>query len=105
MLFTLPTLRPDPFSADMLRLIATSGVVFLLDVALLSDPLRVFDQMKLAARRLAATLGAELVDDNRRPLDDAALATIRDQVDAAADALRAVHIEPGSARALALFSA
>lgn len=104
-LFTLQNLRPDPFSADMLRLTATSGVVFLLDVARLSDPLRVFDHMKLAARRLAATLGAELVDDNRRPLDDAALATIRDQVDAAADALRAVHIEPGSARALALFSA
>ena len=104
-LYTLQNLRPDPFSADMLRLTATNGVVFLLDVARLADPVRVFDQMKLAARRLAATLGAELVDDKRRPLDDAALATIRAQVEAAADALRAVHIEPGSARALALFSA
>ena len=42
----------------------------------------------------------------RRPeLTDAALATIREQVEAAAEALRAMHIEPGSARALALFSA
>jgi FtsZ-interacting cell division protein ZipA len=104
-LFTLQNLRPDPFSAETLRLTATNGVVFLLDVARLPDPVRVFDQMKLAARRLAATLGAELVDDNRRPLDDAALAAIREQVDTAADALRTVHIEPGSARALALFSA
>jgi FtsZ-interacting cell division protein ZipA len=74
-------------------------------VARLADPVRVFDQMKLAARRMAVNLGAELVDDNRRPLDDPALASIRAQVEAAADALRAVHIEPGSARALALFSA
>jgi len=104
-LYTLQNLRPDPFSAEMLRLTATNGVVFLLDVARLVDPARAFDQMKLAARRLASTLGAELVDDNRRPLDDAALAAIREQVEAAADALRAVHIESGSARALALFSA
>ena len=59
--------------------------------------------MKLAARRMAQTLDTALVDDNRRPLDDAALAAIRQQVDAAAAALRDVHIEPGSARALALF--
>src|SRR6185312_2027182 len=66
-LYTLQNLRPDPFSADMLRLTATNGVVFLLDVARLADPVRVFDQMKLAARRMAVTLGAELVDDKRRP--------------------------------------
>jgi FtsZ-interacting cell division protein ZipA len=104
-LYTLQNLRPDAFSAEMLRLTATNGVVFLLDVARLTDPVRTFDQMKAAAKRMAATLGAELVDDNRRPLDDAALGTIREQVQAAAEALRAVHIAPGSPRALALFSA
>ncbi|HJU22158.1 MAG TPA: cell division protein ZipA C-terminal FtsZ-binding domain-containing protein, partial [Casimicrobiaceae bacterium] len=104
-LYTLQNLRPDAFSAEMLRVTATNGVVFLLDVARLSDPARTFDQMKLAARRMAHTLGAELVDDNRRPLDDAALATIREQIAEAAEALRAVHIEPGSPRASALFSA
>ena len=104
-LYTLQNLRPDPFSAEMLRLTATNGVVFLLDVARLAEPVRVFDQMKLAARRMAATLGAELVDDNHRPLDDAALATIREQVEGAAEALRRAHIEPGTPRALALFGA
>jgi FtsZ-interacting cell division protein ZipA len=104
-LYTLQNLRPDPFTAESLRLTATNGVVFLLDVARCGDPPRTFDQMKLAAKRMAKTLGAELVDDNHRPLDDAALATIREQVTDAADALRAVHIEPGSPRALALFSA
>ena len=104
-LYTLQNLRPDPFTVESLRLTATNGVVFLLDVARTADPVRTFDQMKLAAKRMAKTLGGQLVDDNHRPLDDAAFAVIREQVDGAAEALRTVHIEPGSARALALFSA
>ena len=79
--------------------------MLVLDVPRVADPLRAFDQMKLAAKRMAHTLGGELVDDNRRPLDDAALAAIRKQVDAAADALEGCRIEPGSPRALALFGA
>ena len=82
---------------------STPGAVFLLDVPRVADPVRVFDQMKLAAKRMAQTLDAALVDDNRRPLDDAALAAIREQVQATATALREVNIEPGSPRALALF--
>ena len=104
-LYTLHNIRSEPFSVESLRLTTTNGVVFVLDVPRVPDPPRAFDQMKLAARRMAHTLGAELVDDNRRPLDDAALAKIRAQVQAAAEALSEVHIEPGSPRAIALFGA
>ena len=104
-LYALQNLRNEPFTAETLRTATTPGVVLLLDIPRVADPPRTFDQMKLLARRLAVTLGAEVVDDNRRPLDDAALAKIRAQVQAAADALRDVHIEPGSPRALALFGA
>lgn len=103
--YSLQNLRNEPFTADTLRLSATNGVVLVLDVPRVSDPPRAFDQMKLAGKRLAVTLGGELVDDNRRPLDDPALAAIRGQVDAAAAALRESGIEPGSPRALALFGA
>jgi len=103
--YTLQNLRNEPFTVDTLRLSATNGVVFVLDVPRVADPVRTFDQMKLAAKRLATTLACELVDDNRRPLDDAALAAIRKQVDAATAALRDCGIEPGSPRALALFGA
>ncbi|MFO1396560.1 MAG: cell division protein ZipA C-terminal FtsZ-binding domain-containing protein [Burkholderiales bacterium] len=103
--YSLQNLRNEPFTPDTLRLSATNGVVFVLDVPRVADPLRTFDQMKLAARRMAQNLGAEVVDDNRRPLDDTALAAIRKQVDAAAAALRGSGIEPGSPRALALFGA
>lgn len=102
-LYALQNHRPEPFTAESLRSTATPGVVFLLDVPRVADPVRVFDQMKLAAKRMAQTLEATVVDDNRRPLDDAALGAIREQVRATVAALRHVHIEPGSPRALALF--
>jgi len=104
-LYTLQNLRNEPFTIESLRASSTPGVVLLLDVPRVTDPPRTFDQMKLLAKRLALTLGAEVVDDNRRPLDDAALAKIRAQVQAAADTLHEVHIEPGSPRALALYGA
>jgi FtsZ-interacting cell division protein ZipA len=103
--YALQNLRNEPFTIDTLRTSATNGVVFILDVPRVTDPSRAFDQMKLAAKRLALNLGGELVDDNRRTLDDAALASIRKQVDSAAAALRESGIEPGSPRALALFGA
>jgi FtsZ-interacting cell division protein ZipA len=59
--------------------------------------------MKLAAKRMTQTLDAVLVDDNRRPLDDTALTAIRQQVQATAAALKAIRVDPGSRRALALF--
>ncbi len=102
-LYSLQNYRSEPFTADTLRTTATPGAVFLLDVPRVTEPVRVYDQMKLAAKRMAQTLDATLVDDNRRALDDAALNAIRDQVRSTAAALREVHIEPGSPRALALF--
>lgn len=102
-LYVLQNYRSDPFTADTLRMMTTPGAVLLLDVPRVADPARVFDQMKLAAKRMAQTLDATLVDDNRRPLDDAALAAIRQQVQATAAAMHEVRIEPGSPRALALF--
>ncbi len=102
-LYALQNLRAEPFAAETLRLLATPGAVFLLDVPRVADPARTFDQMKLVAKRMAQTLDAALVDDNRRALDDAALTAIRQQIVTTAAAMHDVHIDPGSPRALALF--
>ena len=104
-LFTLQNVTDEAFTSDSLRHGATPGVVFLLDVPRVADPPRAFDQMKLAAKRMAHTVGGELVDDNGRPLNDAGLAAIREQVREADAALRSYNIEPGSPRALKLFAA
>lgn len=102
-LYALQNFRADPFTPDTLRSTSTPGVVFLLDVPRVADPVRVFDHMKVAAKRMAQTLDAALVDDNRRVLDDAALLSIRQQIQTTANGLQAVNIEPGSPRAMALF--
>ena len=102
-LFSLQNYRSEPFTVDNLRLTSTPGAVLILDVPRVADPVRVFDQMKLAAKRLMTTLDATLVDDNRRPLTDASLAAIRQQVETTASALRESRLDPGSPRAMALF--
>ena len=104
-LFTLQNMTDEPFTAEGLRQSSAPGVIFILDVPRVADPPRAFDQMKLAAKRMAHTVGGELVDDNGRPLNDAGLAAIRDQVVGADAALRRYNIEPGSPRALKLFAA
>ena len=55
--------------------------------------------------KFVETLGGELVDDNQRPLTDAALAAIRAQVVGASELLVRAQIEPGSPRAHKLFAA
>ncbi len=102
-LYSMQNFRQEPFTAESLRALSTPGVVLLLDVPRVADPVRVFDHMRLAAKRIAHTLEGVLVDDNRRQLNDASLAAIRAQVLATATALRAANIEPGGPRAQRLF--
>ncbi len=102
-LCSLQNYSKEPFTIESLRALTTPGVVLLIDVPRVLDPVRVFDQIRLLAKRLAKTLDAVLVDDNRRPLDDAALSAIRGQVQATAAALHEANIDPGGPRALRLF--
>jgi ZipA, C-terminal FtsZ-binding domain len=102
-LYSLQNFKQEPFTVEGLRSSSTPGVVFLLDVPRVSDPVRVFDQMRLIAKRMTQTLEGVLVDDNRRPLNDASLAAIREQVQATAEALREAHIDAGGPRAVRLF--
>src|SRR5450755_375432 len=102
-LYTLQNYKQEPFSIESLRRTTTPGVVFLLDVPRVADPVRVFDQMRMVAKRMTQTLEGVLVDDNRRPITDTSLAGIRAQVQVTANALRDANIDPGGPRALRLF--
>jgi hypothetical protein len=102
-MYTLQNYKQEPFSVESLRRMTTPGVVFVLDVPRVSDPVRAFDQMRMAAKRMTKTLEGVLVDDNRRPITDTSLAAIRAQVQVTATALREAHIDPGGPRALRLF--
>jgi hypothetical protein len=103
-LFSLANLDPTPFSAENIRQLSTHGVTFLFDVPRVADGVRVFNQMLMVARQMASSLGGQVVDDNRRPLSDAGIATIKQQLADIYVRMEAQQIKSGSARALRLFS-
>jgi len=103
-LFSLANLDPTPFSAENIRQLSTHGVTFLFDVPKVADGVRVFNQMLMVAKQMASSLGGQVVDDNRRPLSDAGIARIKQQLADIYARMEAQQIKSGSARALRLFS-
>ena len=77
---------------------------FSLDVPRAPEVRRTYESMVRFARQLAAGVGGSLVDDNGRPLDAQALATIGSELDAVRQALEARGVAPGGSLALRLFS-
>lgn len=103
-LFTLDNHEPMPFVPEQMRALTTRGLTFLLDVPRVTTALAAFDAMLAAARTFAAELDGTLVDDNRAPLSDAAIAAIRKQLEGILVKMEAGHIAAGGVRALRLFA-
>jgi len=81
-----------------------SGLTLALDLPQVADAPLVFADMVQLGQAIAAALGGQLVDDNRRPLSDAGLATIHRTVERACEDMEAHGIPAGSALARRLFS-
>lgn len=102
--FSLGNLGPERFDADSLRSLSTPGVTFSIDVPRVSDGKAAFERMLGASRQLAGALGGVLVDAQRAPLADAMIAAIRAKIVELQQRMRDGGIDPGSRRALRLFS-
>jgi hypothetical protein len=83
---------------------ASANALQWLDVPRTPDVRRSYDAMVVSARDLCVSMGGMIVDDNGRALDERALATIGEQLDAVREALAVRGIEPGGAAALRLFA-
>ncbi|MDR2788437.1 MAG: cell division protein FtsZ [Candidatus Accumulibacter sp.] len=92
------------FSSEKMRTLSTHGLTFLLDVPCVAHGERVFRQMVDLARRFADVLRGSLVDDNRRPLSEAALEPISRQIAQYQAMLSARRLPAGSPLAQRLFS-
>jgi FtsZ-interacting cell division protein ZipA len=103
-LFTLENSNQQPFNAETLRQLTTTGVTLLLDVPRQRDGVRTFDQMVAVGRQLAVALGGALVDDNRAAVTEPGLEQIRSQLRAIYGTMQARGVPGGSADALRLFS-
>jgi FtsZ-interacting cell division protein ZipA len=103
-LFCLDNQEAEPFVADKIRTLATSGITFLLDVPRVANGIKAFDRMVAASRGMAEALDGMLADDNRVTLNDGGLDKIRNQLRSIYAAMEHRGIQPGSPLALRLFS-
>ena len=81
-----------------------TGITFALDVPHVADGPAVLAEMVQLAETFASSLGGQLVDDNRRPLTEHGLASIRRSLERVFQDMEAHGIPAGSALARRLFS-
>jgi FtsZ-interacting cell division protein ZipA len=103
-LYTLCNMESEVFSVEGMKDISTKGLTLLFDVARVPGGIATFDRFVDFARMLADALSAAIVDDNRQPLDDAAIGKIRAQLQSLYASMENQGIPAGSALALRLFS-
>lgn len=103
-LFMMINQDQRPFTPETLRTAFVRGVTFQLDVPRVPNCTEIFSQMVLVARQMESSLGGRLVDDNQRPLGDAEIDQIRQQLKAICARMLARGIMPGTSTALRLFS-
>jgi ZipA-like protein with FtsZ-binding domain len=103
-LYSLCNMEAAAFSAEAMKELATNGLTLLFDVARVPGGIVAFDRFVEFAQDMAEALSAGIVDDNRQPLDDAALGKIRAQLQSLYGSMENQGIASGSALALRLFS-
>lgn len=102
-LLSLSNFGAAPFVAEELRNLTTHGVTFWLDVPRVGKGPFIFDKLVTIARQLADSIDGVLVDDQRRPLADNVLASIRAKIDEIQQAMARYQLPAGGRRALRLF--
>lgn len=103
-LYGLANLEAMPFHAETMRSLATQGVTVVLDVPRAPPAAATFRAYLEFARQAENSLGGTLVDDNRKPINQAALDSIAMQLEAIHQSMSARGIVPGGPLALRLFS-
>jgi len=103
-LYELANFEPVAFEAEALKALTTRGLTLKLDVPRAPGGERTFVQFSEFAQQLARSLGASIVDDNRKPLGAVAFDAIRVQLRGVYKSMESRGIEAGGALALRLFS-
>jgi hypothetical protein len=103
-LFALANVEPMPFHAETMKTLQTRGVSVLFDVPRVPAGISPFRRYIEFAHQLEHALGGMLVDDDKKPIGQAALEAISQQLEGIHRTMSARGIPAGSALALRLFS-
>jgi hypothetical protein len=102
-LFALANLQPMPFHPETIKTLQTRGVTVLFDVPRVPASAAAFRRFIDFAHQLEQALGGVLVDDNRKPIGQAALEAIGQQLERIHQTMQARGIPAGGPLALRLF--
>ena len=103
-LFSVLSMDGEPMQMASLRDFNTIGLTLLFDVPRVIGGISVFERVATLAKHLAESVDGELVDDNRRPLNEQGLGSIKRQLTDIYNRMQLRGIEPGSPLALRLFA-
>jgi FtsZ-interacting cell division protein ZipA len=102
--FALANVEPMPFHPETVKTLQTRGVTALFDVPRVPPSDTAFRRFLDFAHELEQALGGVLVDDNRKPIGQAALEAIMQQLERIHATMDARGIPAGGPIALRLFS-
>jgi hypothetical protein len=102
-LFSLANLEPMPFHPETIKTLQTRGVTVLFDVPRVPASAAAFRRFIDFAHQLEQALGGVLVDDNRKPIGQAALEAIGRELERIHQTMQARGIPAGGPVALRLF--
>ena len=103
-LFTAIDSNNIPFTAESLRSNVLKSITLQIEIPKVSNSEQVFNQMIAMAQKMANSLGANLVDDNQKPLGDLQIEKIRQQLKVIHATMVARGVMPGSQASMRLFS-
>lgn len=102
--YVLSSADEQPFSPEWLRQNVVRGVVFQVEIPKVENVELVFNQMIIVAQKMANSLGANMVDGNKKPLGDVQIDAIKQQLKVISSKMSARGIAAGSASSMRLFN-
>ena len=102
--YTLASGDGQPFTSDGLRSNVVKTAVFQIEIPKVTNSEQVFGQVVQVAKKMSASLNAQLVDDNQKPLGDLQIEKIRQQLKKIHATMVARGIMPGSISSMRLFN-
>lgn len=102
--FVLVNADEQPFTADGLRQNIVRGATFQIEIPKVVNCEEVFTQMVTIAQKMANSLGAQIVDDNQKPLGNLQVEKIRQQLKVIHAKMVARGVMPGSTSSFRLFN-
>ncbi len=103
-LYTAIDTNNIPFTAEGLRSNVLKSITLQIEIPKVNNCEQVFNQMIVMAQKMASSLGANLVDDNQKPLGDLQIEKIRQQLKVIHATMVARGIMPGSPSSMRLFN-